>query len=123
RILTLDRLLAAVHDASRPMRLLIETKHPTRYGTAVEEQVIGALRRYGLHEPHPGQPVAVTVMSFSPFAVRRIRRLAPRLPTAMLMELLPAGLRGGRLPFGSGIGGTGIRLLRAHPELVHRLHT
>jgi glycerophosphoryl diester phosphodiesterase len=122
RILTLDRLLAAVHDARRPMRLLIETKHPTRYGSAVEEQVLGALRRYGLDQPRPGQPVQVTVMSFSAFAVRRMRRLAPGLPTVMLLELLPAGLRGGRLPFGSGIGGPGIRLVRAHPELVRRLH-
>jgi glycerophosphoryl diester phosphodiesterase len=122
RILTLDRLLGAVHDASRPMRLLIETKHPTRYGPAVEEQVLGALRRYGLDHPRPRQPVQVTIMSFSALAVRRIRRLAPGLPTVMLLELLPAGLRGGRLPFGSGIGGPGIRLLRAHPELVRRLH-
>lgn len=122
RILTLDRLLAAVHDANRPMRLLIETKHPTRYGPAVEAQVLGALRRYGLDQPGPGQPVQVVVMSFSALAVRRIRRIAPGLPTVMLLELLPAGLRGGRLPFGSGIGGPGIRLVRAHPEVVHRLH-
>jgi glycerophosphoryl diester phosphodiesterase len=122
RILTLDRLLEAVIDARRPMRLLIETKHPTRYGPAVEERVIAALRRYGLHEPERHQPVEVTVMSFSTMAIRRVRRLAPRLPTVMLMELLPAGLRGGRLPFGSGIGGPGVRLLRAHPELAHRLH-
>jgi glycerophosphoryl diester phosphodiesterase len=122
RVLTLDRLLAAVHDARRPMRLLIETKHPTRYGPAVEEQVLGALRRYGLDQPRPGQPIQVTVMSFSALAIRRIRRLAPGLPTVMLLELLPAGLRGGRLPFGSGIGGPGIRLVRAHPELVRRLH-
>jgi glycerophosphoryl diester phosphodiesterase len=122
RILTLDRLLAAVHDARRPMRLLIETKHPTRYGPAVEERVVDALRRHGLHEPRSGQPVAVTVMSFSALAVRRIRRLAPDVPTVMLMDLLPAGLRGGRLPFGSRIGGPGVRLMQAHPEVIRRLH-
>jgi glycerophosphoryl diester phosphodiesterase len=122
RILTLDRLLAAVHDANRPMSLLIETKHPTRYGPAVEERVVDALRRYGLHEPRPGEPVQATVMSFSALAVRRTRRLAPGLPTVMLLELLPAGLRNGWLPFGSQIGGPGVRLLRAHPELVQRLH-
>ncbi|MGC9667126.1 glycerophosphodiester phosphodiesterase [Planosporangium sp. 12N6] len=122
RILTLDRLLATVHDANRPIRLLIETKHPTRYGPAVEEQVIEALRRYGLDEPRAGHPVEVSVMSFSALAIRRTRRLAPRLPTVMLMELLPAGLRGGRLPFGSRIGGPGVRLLRAHPEVAVRLH-
>jgi glycerophosphoryl diester phosphodiesterase len=122
RILTLDRLLETVYDANRPMRLLIETKHPTRYGPAVEEQVVEALRRYGLHEPRSGQPVEVTLMSFSALAVRRTRRLAPRLPTVMLMNLLPAALLGRRLPFGSQIGGPGVRLLRAHPEVAHRLH-
>jgi glycerophosphoryl diester phosphodiesterase len=122
RILTLDRLVAAIHDAGRPMRLLIETKHPTRYGPAVEEQVIDVLRRHGLHETRPGRPVDVALMSFSALAIRRTRRLAPWLPTVVLMELLPAGLRGGRLPFGSAIGGPGIRLLRAHPEVARRLH-
>ncbi|NJC68949.1 glycerophosphodiester phosphodiesterase [Planosporangium thailandense] len=122
RILTLDRLLGAVHDANRPMRLLIETKHPTRYGAAVEELLVESLRRHGLHEPQGGRPVEVTVMSFSALAVRRTRRLAPQLPTVMLMDLLPAGLRSGRLPFGSRIGGPGVRLLRAHPEIAHRLH-
>jgi glycerophosphoryl diester phosphodiesterase len=104
------------------MRLLIETKHPSRYGPAVEERLIEALRRYGLHEPHSGQPLEVTLMSFSALAVRRSRHLAPRLPTVMLMDLLPAGLFGGRLPFGTGIGGPGVRLLRARPEVAHRLH-
>jgi glycerophosphoryl diester phosphodiesterase len=110
RILTLDNLLAAVHDAGRPIRVLIETRHPTRYGPAVEQRLVAALRRYGLHHPLPGHAVQVAVMSFSALAVRRIGRLAPRLPTVMLVDLLPAGLRGGRLPFGAGIGGPGIRL-------------
>ena len=51
RLLTLDRLLAAVRDAGRPVRLLIETKHPTRYGSDVERRLVGLLRRYGLAEP------------------------------------------------------------------------
>jgi glycerophosphoryl diester phosphodiesterase len=122
RILTLDRLLGTLYDANRPMRLLIETKHPSRYGPAVEEQVVEALRRYGLHEHRDGQPLEVSLMSFSALAVRRTRHLAPRLPTVMLMDLVPAGLLGGRLPFGSRIGGPGVRLLRAHPEVAHQLH-
>ena len=121
-VLTLDNLLAAVHDAGRPIRVLIETKHPTRYGAAVEQRVVATLRRYGLHQPRPDQPVQVAVMSFSALAVRRIGRLAPRLPTVMLLDRLPAGLRGGRLPFGAAIGGPGIRLLRACPKLARRLH-
>jgi glycerophosphoryl diester phosphodiesterase len=120
RILTLERLLAAAGAAGRPIRLLIETKHPNRYGAAVEERVVEVLRRCGLDQP--GGPVEVAVMSFSPLAVRRIHRLAPGLPTVMLLEYLPPGLRTGRLPFGCRIGGPGIDLLRACPELAGRLH-
>ena len=121
RVLTLDRLLAAVCDVRRPIRLLIETKHPTRYGAAVEERVVSALRRYGLDRPRPDRRVEVTVMSFSLRALWRMGRLAPRVPTVQLLEILPAGLRGGRLPAGM-IGGPGIRLLRAHPEVARNLH-
>jgi glycerophosphoryl diester phosphodiesterase len=40
----------------------------------------------------------------------------------MLMEFVPPGLRGGRLPFGATLGGPSMGLVRAHPELVRRLH-
>jgi glycerophosphoryl diester phosphodiesterase len=121
RVLTFDRLLEAAHQAGREIELLVETKHPTRYGSAVEDALVTALRRYGLDEPKPDQPVRVSVMSFSPLAVRRIRRLAPLVPTVLLLEFLPPGLRAGLLPFGTPIGGPGIRLVRAHPEVAHRL--
>lgn len=120
RILTLERLLTAVLDAGRAMRLLIETKHPSRYGSTVEERVLEVLRRHGLDQP--GGPVEVTVMSFSPLAVRRVRQLAPELATVMLIERLLPGLRTGRLPFGCRIAGPGVAVLRACPELADRLH-
>jgi glycerophosphoryl diester phosphodiesterase len=122
RILTLNRLLEAALDAGRPVRLLIETKHPTRYGSAVEDRLFAMLHRHGLDQPKPNDPVQVSVMSFSPLAIRRISRLAPLVPTVMLLELLPPGLRSGRLPFGSQIGGPGIALLRTRPEVAVRLH-
>lgn len=121
RLLTLERLLDAVLAAGRPVRLLIETKHPTRYGRGVERRLVGMLRRYGLAEPGPDDPVRVTVMSFSPLAVRRIRELAPALPTVLLLEVLPRWLRLGRLPFGAPIAGPGIGLVRARPQLVPAL--
>ncbi len=121
RVLTLDRLFNAAFDAGRPIRLLIETKHPTRYGAAVEHRLAAMLHRYGLLDPAPDARVRVTMMSFSALAVRRMRRLAPRLPTVMLIELLQPLLYRGRLPFGVTIGGPGIALLRARPELALRL--
>jgi glycerophosphoryl diester phosphodiesterase len=121
RLLTLDRLLTAIRAADRPVRLLVETKHPTRHGADVERRLVLLLRRFGLVEPAPGDPVQVAVMSFSPLAVRRIRDLAPGLPTALLLEVLPPGLRPVRLPFGARIAGPSIQLLRARPQLVPAL--
>jgi glycerophosphoryl diester phosphodiesterase len=121
RLLTLERLLDAVLAAGRPVRLLIETKHPSRYGRDVERRLVTLLRRYGLADPTPDAPVQVTVMSFSPLAVRRIHELAPGLPTVLLLEVLPRWLRLGRLPFGARIAGPGIALVRARPHLVPTL--
>jgi len=121
RLLTLDRLLRAVRDAGRPVRLLIETKHPTRYGPHVERRLVALLHHHGLAAPEPGDPVRVRVMSFSPLALRRVTRLAPALPTVLLLEVLVPRLRGGRLPFGVRAAGPGIGLVRARPGLVPAL--
>jgi glycerophosphoryl diester phosphodiesterase len=121
RVLTLDRLLDAAQAAGRPMRLLVETKHPTRFGGEVEERLIQVLRSHGLDKPDPGG-VSVTMMSFSFGAVRRVRELAPDLPVVQLLEFLPPWLRDGRLSAGVSIAGPGVRLLRHHPGLAGRLH-
>ena len=63
-VLTLERLLELVADAARPIRLLIETKHPTRYGGYLERRVVQTLQRYGLARPPRDGTSAVVVMSF-----------------------------------------------------------
>lgn len=118
RLLTLDRLLGAVRDCGRPVRLLIETKHPSRYGAEVERRLVEMLRRHGLADPAPDAPVQVTVMSFAALALRRVRSQAPRVPTVYLLEILPPGVGRGRLPFGARIAGPGVGLIRARPGLV-----
>ena len=123
RVLTLDRLLAAVAGHGRPVRLLIETKHPSRYGAEVERRLIAMLRRYGLADPSPGDPVQVTVMSFAALALRRVRALAPRIPTVYLLEVLPPGVGRGRLPFGARIAAPSIRLARNRRPLISALRS
>lgn len=118
RLLTLDRLLEAVRDCGRPVRLLIETKHPSRFGGEVERRVIETLRQYGLADNKPGDLVHVTVMSFAALALRRVRAQAPAIPTVYLLELLPPVVGRGKLPFGARIAGPGIGLVRARPGLV-----
>jgi len=120
RVLTLDRLVGAVQAAQRPIRLLVETKHPTRYGEEVEQALVETLRRHGLDRPDP-DGVQVTMMSFSYSAVRRCHRLAPGLPTVLLLEHVAPWLRGGKLPTGVRICGPGVEVLRNHPRLAHRL--
>jgi glycerophosphoryl diester phosphodiesterase len=121
RLLTLDRLLGALRERGLPVRLLIETKHPSRYGADVERRLVELLRTHGLAEPRPGDPVHVTVMSFAALALRRIRTLAPGVPTVYLVEILPPGVIRGRLPFGARIGAPGINLVRARPGLIPAL--
>ena len=120
-LLTFDQLLDVAVGVGRPLELLVETKHPTRYGGSVEYALIRALRRHNLARQDPDTLVRVTVMSFSVLAVRRIRRIAPQLRTVLLLEVLPPGMRGGGLPFGVQIAGPSVRLLRTHPDLVGRL--
>jgi glycerophosphoryl diester phosphodiesterase len=121
RLLTLDRLLGAVRDCGRPVHVLIETKHPSRYGAEVEHRLVDLMRHHGLADPKPDDPVRVTVMSFAALALRRIRALAPGVPTVYLLEILPPGIGRGRLPFGAKIAGPRIGLVRARPALIPAL--
>jgi glycerophosphoryl diester phosphodiesterase len=121
-VLTLERLLEAVLAAPRPVRLLIETKHPTRYAGLVEQQVVRLLRRFGLDTPADRATSPVAVMSFAPLALRRVRLLAPALPTVQLYDRMPVLRRDGSLPAAADVAGPGVHILRAHPAYVKRVH-
>jgi len=121
QVLTLDRLLELVLTASRPVQLLVETKHPTRYAGLVERTLLATLHRYDLLVPAAEGP-SVTMMSFSTLAVRRVRELAPALPVALLQETVPVVRRDGSLPYGVRIAGPGMSIVRSHPGYVARLH-
>lgn len=121
-VLTFADLLSLVVEAPRPMRLLVETKHPTRYGGLVERALVTELRRFGLDAPRDPITAPVTVMSFSTLAVRRVAELAPRLPTVLLFKAGSVAARTGGLPRGVGIAGPGVAVLRDNPGLVARLH-
>jgi glycerophosphoryl diester phosphodiesterase len=130
-VLTLERLLSLVADAPGAVRLLIETKHPTRYGGLVEKTLVEMLDRFGwagrpgpptnLHQPAE-MDSQVVVMSFASTALRRIKLLAPDIPTVLLMEWRLGGLREGMLPGFVPIAGPALRLLKADPGVVERAH-
>ncbi len=123
-ILTLDRLIETALAAGRPLELLVETKHPSRFGAAVEETLVWLLAKHGLNTIAGARErgVAVTVMSFSPLALRRMRILSPDVPTVFLFELGPRSVWEGRAPFGADLLGPGIKALRSRPEVVRRAH-
>jgi glycerophosphoryl diester phosphodiesterase len=123
RVLTLERLLELIADTGRRVELAVETKHPTRWAGQVEDRLLEVLGRFGLAgPPPPGEQSAVRVMSFSSRSLRRVRMAAPALPTVFLMQYVLPRHRDGRLPAGVGIAGPSIRILRANPGYVARLH-
>jgi glycerophosphoryl diester phosphodiesterase len=120
-VLTLERLLELVVSADRRVELAIETKHPTRWAGQVEQRLLELLGRFDLLRPVDGRS-QVRVMSFSARSLRRVQTVAPELPTVFLMSYLLPRYRDGRLPAGTRIAGPGIRILRANPGYVARLH-
>ncbi|WP_073479826.1 glycerophosphodiester phosphodiesterase family protein [Streptoalloteichus hindustanus] len=119
-LLTLDALLALLVDAASPVRLFVETKHPTRYGGLVEAKLVAMLARYGLARPASREESPVVVMSFSSRAVRRVREHAPNLPTVLLLARLSSARGDGSLPPWADITGPGVHLLRRNPGYVAR---
>ncbi|MEZ0064268.1 glycerophosphoryl diester phosphodiesterase [Streptacidiphilus sp. MAP12-20] len=122
-VLTLERLLELHADSGRRLELAIETKHPTRYAGLVEKRLLELLRRFDLIPDGRNEgPSPVRIMSFSQLSLRRIRQMAPQLPTVFLMERVLPWLRDGSLPHGARIAGPGIELVRANPGYVAALH-
>lgn len=120
-VLTFARLLELVLAAPRRVELHVETKHPTRYAGLVELTLVRVLREHGLLAGPPADDL-VTVMSFAPFGLRRIRLLAPTLPTMLLVrDKTYAAWRDGMLPAGVQIAGPSLRTVRRHPRFVARL--
>lgn len=123
-VLTLERLLELVAESNasgRPVRLAVETKHPTRWAGQVEERLLVLLKRFGLDAPPSDELSPVRVMSFSARSLLRVRAAAPTLPTVYLMQFISPRHRDGRLPDGVRIAGPSLRILRSHPGYVAKL--
>ena len=116
-VLTLERLLETVADIDRPIRLAIETKHPTRYAGLVERRLVELLRSFGL--AGPGSPARV--MSFSPLALGRVKRLAPHLEVVLLIERFYSWQMAAGVLGPGWVAGPGIDLLRANARTAAAL--
>lgn len=117
RVLTMRRLLETVADYDRPVDLAIETKHPTRYAGLVERRLVELLAQFGWS----GAGSPVRVMSFSPVALTRVKRLAPDLEVVLLIDRQYSWQVGTSVLAPGWIAGPGIDLLRENPRLGRRL--
>ncbi len=60
-------LCELVRDAGRPVRLLVETKHPTRYAGMVEKELVALLGRFGwAGRPGPAERAALPAVPTLP---------------------------------------------------------
>ena len=122
-LLTLRALLTMVTASDRPIGLVIETKHPTRYAGLVERQLAKVLEEFGLDGPRRPGEHWVRVMSFSQLAVQRMRQLCPDVPAVLLVEeSVPLRFREGSLPKGVHAVGLDIKIVRRWPRTVARQH-
>lgn len=118
RLLTLRRLLETLVDTGHEVVTLIETKHPTRHGSDVEETLVQVLRAFDLDQgDRPGRP-HVRMMSFSRRALITMQRLSPKVPLVYLVDAnVQSFRRDGKLPRGVTRVGLDVRLLR-RPKVV-----
>ena len=123
KLLTLRRLLGMVADSSRPVQVMIETKHPTRHGGLVERAVVDLLKEFGWAAPTAGREAPVRVMSFSLMAMRRMVQLAPAVPLVFLMEYVPLPFRDGTLPRSVVAAGVRMGVVRVNPGYVARVRS
>ncbi len=77
-IATLEDLFGLVIDSGKAIKLLIEAKHPSKFGPRLEMRLWETLRRW------PG--LDVTVMSFSRAALKTWRELDCKTPLAWIFE-------------------------------------
>ncbi len=117
RVLTLERLVQAARDYDQTVDLAIETKHPTRYAGLVERRLVDLLDSVGW----AGADSPARIMSFSPVALTRVKKLAPDLEVVLLIDRQYSWQMATSLLGPGWIAGPGIDLLRENPRLGRRL--
>lgn len=109
RIATLEELFALVVDSGKDIKLLIEAKHPSRFGPRLELRLWETLRRW------PG--LDVTVMSFSRAALATWRGLDTDTPLVWIFEY---PFR--RPPEGVQVLSSRVDYIESTPSFVERAH-
>lgn len=103
-------------EAYPDRHLFIETKHPSRYGVMLEEQIVRQLQYFGLSTSE-----RVHIISFNPVSIQRIRRMAPALDRIWLRQLRYMWANLAMEKFGRPTGmGLFIQEAKINPDLIGR---
>ncbi len=115
QILTLDQFLdfAIVEKKS----LLLETKHPVPSRTAIEDKVVEKIHLEAKRIEKAG--IAINIMSFSWFAIERVKALDKNIETTFLLHDQTPWFSA-RYSSAQSLG-PGISLLRKRPALAKRI--
>lgn len=102
QVLSLEAFARLAIAAGRPVLLVIELKHPSPWGRALEDAVLDALGPFGL-DPSTGRlgttQVSATFMSFDPGSQRYLaQRVAPALCMLLVDDVSDSALVGDLSP-------------------------
>lgn len=120
--LLLQDLFELVAECGRDIEIAVETKHPNRFGGAVEEAVCDLIDTFGWLIPENVEsseaPGPVRVMSFSAAALRRVRRRTTDIPLVYLLDKPQTVATRSSLPGRAVECGVSIDLIRSEPAWV-----
>lgn len=115
QLLTLDEFLD--YGISQKKSLLLETKHPVPSRTAIEDLIVGRIHAESKRIAKAG--IDITVMSFSWFAIERIKALDKKISTTYLLHDYTPWFSA-RYSSAKTIG-PGIAQLRKKPALAQKI--
>ncbi len=111
-VMTLNELLDLAIENKKSLAL--ETKHPVPTGNRVEELVIDELHRR--KESLAKSGINIVIMSFSWFAIEKIKKIDPTIKTVMLLGDLTNKIT--RRFTSAQVIGPSVEMIKNSPELV-----
>jgi glycerophosphoryl diester phosphodiesterase len=111
-VMTLNELLDLAVENKKSLAL--ETKHPVPTGNRVEELVIAELHRR--KESIAKSGINIVIMSFSWFAIEKIKKIDPTIKTVMLLGDLTNKIT--RRFTSAQVIGPSVEMIKNSPELV-----
>jgi glycerophosphoryl diester phosphodiesterase len=114
-VMTLNELLDLAIENKKSLAL--ETKHPVPTGNRVEELVVGELHKRKDAIKKSG--IDVAIMSFSWFAIEKIKKMDPTIKTVMLLHDFNQKLS--RRFTSAKVIGPSVEMIKKSPELISEI--